>query len=456
MSHSALRAAIKCIAIGKFGTKPIPADLIPQVHNELLRARTDASPPLQLLRASFLGALFVKKRILPAEMRLLSTFTPRVPPIGRKRTVDGVTVSAAGLLAAVSSDVGALQQFAMRLLDGEVLTMQEAERLGALLYSGVATPLKALVAHVMRVRHETATELAGLAIAAGKTVPDSFCGEKDADVAYVHVAEPYDGAITWDIITPLLCRHLYEKHGMRPVMGVGESSGPKYGPNLCDVATELGISMCGSREDIVREFTDGGAGGKYGVAVDQRVCSPGLHEWVYMRQVIIKRPAIATVEKYVDVCPGGASLFIASAFHTSYVEKMAVAAEGVGFPAYIIVGKGMEGSIGLGARKRRSATLLTGWRVRDSYEREELKFSSLEDGGGDDKDVEKGMADVGVMSKRIRNYVQNGESGHNIFDLRVRATLLAFDQALALLGTKVPHVLYPTTRGVVPEAKHEM
>lgn len=394
---------------------------------------------LHLLRASFLGSLYVKAELTSEERSLLSW--------AARGTYDGM-YTAAEILAA--ADVGRLAEgteletFALRVLDGERLNVREAELLGGLLY-GVDEgsvgwrPVKALVAHVMRVRHETDEELSGLALAAKKTLrADWFDGVGLGERRFALVAEPFDGTITADLLTPLVCKRLRE-YGLNPVMAVGESSGPKYGPNLRDVAKLLGVPFCESGAEVSE------GEGPFGVAVDQYACSPGLAGWTRTRRTILKRPSIATTEKYVDACPGGARLFVGSAFHGAYVGKMASAAEAVGFEAYIIVGKGMEGTVGLGVGERRTATLMTGWRRGDRYGREEVTFNVLRDGdgvalGGEDA-PQKGSATAEVTARRIQGFVDEGSSGDRLFDARARSTVEAFDKALAVLAREAPDVI---------------
>lgn len=446
-SKSALCDGIKSIAIGKHGTKAIPEDLIPLIAEELLLAETCAEDqiPHALLvqRASFLGSLFVKKHINPAEMSLLKMVRHKATDKfkrGRERTVDHVTVSAGEVVAYISPHDGILENYAYTLLNGLRLSILQSAHLGRLLFAcGMKTqPMKSLIAHVMRVRHESEYELAGLSIATSESLSGDF---SDAlgyvprrDGRYVHVAEPFDGTATWDLITPLLCRHLKMEYGLRPILSVGESSGPKYGPNLRDVTQRLGIPFAKSAEEVASVSRNGEC--EYGVVVDQADCSDGLHEWVSLRRAIIKRPAIATAEKFVDAAPGGSTIYIGSAFHPPYIEKMAFVAEVLGYPAYIIAGKGMEGSLGFG---HRGGNLLIGWRREDgSFKREVME---LDRQSGPGREPAKGSVDAGVTCGRIERFVREGTSGDDMFDWRVAITLEAFDKALTVLKREVPHVV---------------
>lgn len=444
---SPLRAGIKSIAIGKHGTRPIPEDIRDPIISELsLISKIDVAETEEddlrfdflLLRASFLGSLFVKASLDEGEMRILSLASnqrTRSSAGGRVRDGYGLACSAGELLAYVTSGECAksmpLYQYALRLLDGELFTMDEAEELGSILYSdervsAAYEAAKVLVVHVMRIRHETAIEIAGLARAAAGSLSSAFSDSTvDKGTApFVLLAEPFDGTATWDILTPLLARHLKQKFGFNTVMSTGISSGPKMGPNLHSVAQALGMPFARDSNSLLVNCDN-----EFGAVVDQRDLSPGLARWTHLRRVILKRPSIATVEKYVDPAPGGAAVFVSSAFHGAYIEKMGVAAEALGFPAYVIVGRGMEGTTGVGVGPNRKATFLVGIRKPDcSYMREEILLSLSDIGVAPNGDLEaKDSATATSTAVRIQQYALRGNSGVALFDTRVKATLGCFD-----------------------------
>lgn len=450
VGESALREGIKAVAVGKRGVKPVPVELVPRIVEELAVAEASAFDSVEcqdlfLLRASFMGSLFVKKELSRLEMDVLSRASnDRIGVFaqGRVRQVDELRCSAGELLAYVSvgesTGTLALAPFALRLLNGESLSLEDSDELGRILYAAgnndsSTLPIKTLIAHVMRIRHESHEEISGLAMAAASTLSASFSAVPAVtSTVYAHIAEPYDGAVTWDLLTPLLCRHLRMQHGLHPVMATGASSGPKYGPNLHDVAVALGMKCS---RDAAEVATRAGCD-EFGAVVNQSDASAGMSAWVHPRRVILKRPSIATTEKYVDACPGGASLFISSAFHSAYIDKMADAAEATGYPAYIIVGKGMEGTTGLGIGERRTSTLLTGWVEDGGYARATVEYSAAEAGvySGNEGEPEKGSAGAERTARRIRAYVANGSSGDMNFDARVAVTLGAFDKAMLLVA----------------------
>lgn len=457
LETSALRQGIKSIAVGKYGEKPIPTEIIPSIARELnlVEEIPDHLVSLELLflRASFLGSLFMKQSLSVEEHQLLlnSAVLPRTNTYaaGKFRLPDSYVqpqhndsmpyrVTAGHIIATVASSDESLinspmSKFAFRLLYGEQLDMSEAEILGNLLYADEpVTPMKALIAHVMRVRHENSAEICGLArsIASSTTVLPALASasvRNDNEKAYIFMAEPFDGVVTWDLLTPLVARHLQNKYGFRVVVAAGESSGPKYGPNV--------LSLYSGLRDVGL-YGGGEAEEELGLVSDQAVTNKGTARWVHMRRVILKRPALATVEKYADSCPGGrAKMFIGSAFHPGYVEKMGDAAEAVGFPSYIIISKGMEGCIGQGVGGRESK-ILVGWKVKNEkkkyeFKREEIKYKY--DDLNDYRSPVKNEASVEDTVERISGFVRDGSSGNRLFDSRVHATCQALDRAMSLI-----------------------
>ncbi len=495
---SPLRAGIKAIAVGKDGVKPIPPDIVDSITAELeLIAEMDASSigeddlrlDLFILRASFMGALFVKESLNEAEMRILCLASNDEFAEGRVRSAHGMECSSGEVLAYVTAGINPfepqstiLRTYAYMLLNGEPLSQDEAEELGKILYlpDGLkqrtvedrfawtrqnrkssltleeieeqvnrlypflgkdisAKAEKALIAHVMRIRHETAEEIAGLALAAQSTLSPAFKtaipvdeGSNGISLApFVHIAEPFDGTVTWDVLTPLITRHLRETFGFNTVMSTGYSAGPKYGPNLLSVAQALGIPFSRNAAELRENCNN-----EYGAVVQQSDVSPGLAEWTHPRRVILKRPSIATVEKYVDAVPGGAAVFVGSAFHGNYIEKMAAAAEALAYPAYVIIGKGMEGTTGLGVGPRRVGLFLLGLRNADrTYMKEEIRFGPRDAGvEPSSEEPAKGSASASETAVKIQRFVESGgRSGDPVFDARVATTLAGFD----LVFTKI-------------------
>eukprot|EP00904_Undaria_pinnatifida_P005145 jgi/Undpi1/1760/HiC_scaffold_11.g05149.m1 len=250
-----------------------------------------------------------------------------------------------------------------------------------------------LCVHILRVRYETPSEWTGLIKAQQET---ARVGNYDPQViidAYkrgqaagnkarlvVQLAEPFDGMDRGELLTPLLAQHLQRKFNVVAVSQCGRSSGPKYGQNLLDIANNmnaLSTPFVHSNEDIAEDVEVGVMGvdpPEFGWYVDQREASIELDAWVDLRRNIIKRPFMATSEKFINTC--GASILVASAFHPSYGEKMIACAEtATSFKGCLIVRKGLEGTLGFGLG--REAEVICGVRKADNtFERMTYTFGA--------------------------------------------------------------------------------
>ncbi|CAM9699831.1 unnamed protein product [Phaeothamnion confervicola] len=247
------------------------------------------------------------------------------------------------------------------------------------------------------------------------------------------------------MLGPLVAWHLQAKWGLAAVSLCGPSSGPKVGPNLLDVARELGVVTApfahtsadiADRADPLPEF---------GWYVDQRDVSPPLAAWIERRRNIIKRPFFATSEKYMD--PFKADIVVASAFHPSFTDKMVALAEArpfslrfcaAGFPACIMIRRGMEGSLGFSLGN--PVDLACAVRGRDGrYRREDISFGPADLGmplQGDKLD--RGVT-AAASAAKCREFAARGASGDEEFDKRARVTVAGMDQALKWVLAHLPN-----------------
>jgi len=447
-----LRMAIKNIAVGKNGAKPMPEEITPAVEAVLQRIDVEmaAGGVVQealILKAAMLGSLFMKVEIHEHERPLLA----RCAGAGKQATTQGRTrgtntCSAADVIAAAAPSVAPgsrLHETIVKLLGYEYLSGEETEELFDVLFASDACKLaQALVLPVMRVRHESSQELAAMARSLMKTALPQFSQAssplpKGPPVA--HLAEPFDGISRSVMVTPLLAAHLQTKWGMRVVTHMGSSSGPKYGPNTKDLVNVLGPSDA-PRLNSNAELTGTPTFGYY---ADQESISPVMRDWQALRRVVMKRPGLATAEKFLDTV--GCSLFVSSAFHPPYTEKMADMAEELGFPAAIVLRRGLEGSLAFPVSGKRTADVLCSVRLADgSYERHNFVFGVLDIGEtheADELDAERLQEVDQLTPEGIARLVKayhnnNGSSGDETFDKRVRVTLAGIDKAIEWIISK--------------------
>ena len=315
-----LGRGIKHIGIGKYGSKPLTPELLIECRTALL---DPASHPLQ--RGAFLGALLAKG------------------PTPEEKTLEDVIGKGAFshptfFINKVCPDLPVgMHPIATKLVRGANLQVTEAEQLGDYLFGdGECETFRGLAASIMRVRHETNEEYQGLMRAAERTFSPGFGSISCADRPLVQLAEPFDGVDNSYMITPLLAQ-FFQKRGYGAVSMVGRSGGPKFTLNALDLYMHMGCQYLQSNHELDTPLAH------YGWVLDQKALSPALNQWVNRRQVILKRPFLATLEKVLNPC--NARVLVTSVFHITYQMKMAELAMLAGFDAVIVLKRGLEGSL---------------------------------------------------------------------------------------------------------------
>ncbi|CAM9289999.1 unnamed protein product [Chrysoparadoxa australica] len=432
-----LRLGIKAVAVGVKGSRPIPDELVPELiaaTESLHASRADSSlTPARERMASFLGTLFVKHDIVGSDEEMLEAVARLQPGLSGQGRVRGCCSRAQLLAVAAPGGSNQLQELAAKILDGENLGREEAKLLGSrLLAEDEDSELKTLCAHVLRVRYETPEEWSGLLDAQAETIDtrpiDEATRQQLGVTNVIQIAEPYDGVNRSNMFTPITAWHLQQQHGLLSISQVGETSGPKYGPNLRDLARSIGAddgaAFATSSQDIAvaKEVP------KFGWFMDQAALSPPLASWVNLRRNIIKRPFLATAEKFVDPC--AADVVLASAFHPSFTAKMMTMAEqATDFRACIVTRRGMEGTLCFGLGK--PVTLSCGVRGSDGlFERHEFSFGPEDLGLEIQMDTPLESVSADDLAAKCVRYTIDGTTGDPTLDKQVAVTLAGIDKAL--------------------------
>ena len=403
--EAAIRRGIKTVAVGKKGSKPLPPELIEEILIDLKEGKIT---PVE--KGAFFGALIMKG--VTQEERRFEDF------VGA-----GVLANPHRLIEAISPEAPAfIKDYGIRLLRGEELSKADAERLGDFLFSSQpGDGARGLAASILRVRYETADEYEGLLKSLHKTIDPAFCDPASQGEPIIQMAEPFDGVDQSNLITPLVAHHL-QKLGFRVVNLIGRNSGPKMGNNLFDVAKLLNASMIKSRQELKSEKPP------LGWYIDQKDISKSLDRWVDLRRKIIKRPFLATIERFVN--PVSADIMIASAFHPPYGEKMMTVCERIGYPGAAIVRNGIEGTIAFPLK--RAVKILCSARQKDgSYRREEFELNP-QDYCDHEIPVEEKLTELSAEknAELIRTYLREGKTSNDLFDQRVKFTCAGLKKAL--------------------------
>lgn len=390
-----LGRGIKHIGIGKYGSKPLTPELLTDCRAALTNPTTH---PLQ--RGAFLGALLAKG-MTPEEKTLEEV-------IGK-----GAFGHPTFFINKICPDLPeGLHPIAIKLVRGANLQVSEAEQLGDYLFGdGVCETFRGLAASIMRVRHETNDEYQGLMRAAERTYSPGFGPISCANRPLIQLAEPFDGVEHSYLITPLLGQ-FFQKRGYGAISMVGRSGGPKFTLNALDLYMNLGCQFLQSNHELDTPLHS------FGWVLDQKALSSALNRWVDRRNVIIKRPFLATLEKVLNPCH--ARILVTSVFHITYQMKMAELAMLAGFDGVIVLKRGLEGS--LAPSTSRSSGVLCAVRTPKGhlffqhFEGDAPAFSSFRT--ETESEIEEPQASDNA--RLVRKFMTDGHTENAEFDNRVR------------------------------------
>lgn len=407
-----LGRAIKLIGIGKYGSKPMPPELIAECRDSLL---SGTAHPLQV--GAFIGALLTKG--LTDEERTLETCFGRDafshPTFLVNKLCPELPVN--------------LLPIATKLLRGQHLQVSEARQLGDYLFGGFppeqdCETFRGLAASIMRVRHETNDEYQGLYQAVMDTLAPRFHDDKPIGPTrpIVQLAEPFDGAEHSYLITPILA-HFFQERGYGALSMVGRTPGPKDTLNAHDLYMHMNCEFVLSLSEFNVQPPNG-----YGWVLDQKALSPALHRWVDRRRVLLKRPFLSTLEKVLN--PTRARILVTSVFHITYQMKMAELALMAGFDAAIVLKRGLEGS--LAPSTARATGVLCAVRTAENhlfyqhFDADRPAFASFKT----ETDLEVSQPQAAENARLVKTYLAQQQTGNNDFDNRVRFALALYGRGL--------------------------
>lgn len=218
------------------------------------------------------------------------------------------------------------------------LSFEESHTAMRIILSDGSDPVQAAVFLIaLRMKRETGDENKGIlqAIIDAATRLDAPVDE------LVDVADPYDGYSRGLPASPFLpavlaaCGVPAISHGL-------ETVGPKFGITHRKVLRSAGINVDLSPTEASARLAAPEAGWAY---LDQRhYCAP-LHELIGLRQRIVKRPVITTVEVLVRPLRGRLKTHLLTGYvHKAYPPIYADLARFAGFDSALIV-RGVEGGI---------------------------------------------------------------------------------------------------------------
>ncbi len=411
-SEPAIVRGIKTVGVGKKGSKALTPQLAREIVEDLKADKISAAA-----QGAFFAGLLAKG-IAPEEEILAQAFKPGTLH-DVKRLVEAIAPDAPAFVRVICTD----------LFNHKTLDKKTACRLGEFLFSNNAGDgARGLVASFLRVRYETDDEYEGLLQAIQETITPAFRTPVPDGDPVIQLAEPFDGNDHSYMITPLLGAYV-QSLGYRTLHLVGRNSGPKLVFNLLDVVEALKISFVKNNSEL------GKLKSAFGWFIHQKDLSSAVDRWVDIRRQTVKRPFLATLEKFLN--PANAQIIATSAFHPPYGEKMLTISERAGFPGAIVIRNGIEGSLAF-SLKRETRILCSARQKDGSYRRHEIIFEAEKFLGETIETEEKREHPNAIDNARlIEEYRKVGKTANRHFDLRVKATCEGFRMAIEWIGNNL-------------------
>lgn len=232
---------------------------------------------------------------------------------------------------------GYLQRIATGPHLSKDLTANEVEDAMHLVLSGSVEPIQAAVFLIaLRMKRETEEENAG-ALRALRACTDAATADVDN---LADLGDPYDGFARHLPASPFLpavlaaCGLPAVSHGCRELP-------PKRGVTVHRVLAAAGIAVDSSAADAAARIADPDRGWAY---VDVAQFCPPLHDLAGLRDQIVKRPLLSTLEKLMGPVRGRRNHLVVGFVHTGYDELLAAMARVAGYDSALAV-KGIEGGV---------------------------------------------------------------------------------------------------------------
>ena len=218
------------------------------------------------------------------------------------------------------------------------ITRDEARRGMRLVLDGKVDPVRAAVFLIaLRMKRETDDENLGILDAVLETT-----ATVTAPVAeVVDLSDPYNG-FNRNLPVSAFLPAVLAACGVPAISHGVESMGPKFGATHHRVLAASGAPVASTPQEASARLADPGVGWAY---CDQSVFNPKLHGLEPLRSLIVKRPALATVEVMAGPVRGRRRTHVVTGYvHKPYARIYLMLARQAGFGSALIV-RGIEGGI---------------------------------------------------------------------------------------------------------------
>lgn len=428
LKKSPIVQGIASVGVGKKGSRNMSSDLVSAIIKDF-----EKRVPTRSQIGAFFAGLY-HKGIAENEKKLQSIFpTPILfDPEKVFNFFTGLTNST------IPKNI---REMSVKLLNGRTLSFAESILIGRYVFSSNNDDLvSGILASSLRVRYETDDEYHGLLIAIEETVKTHFKQAIPPGPPVIQLAEPFDGVNRSYLLTPIIAEEL-SRWGYRVLVMMGRSSGPKYGLTVMDLVQELTPTIIKSSQ-LIDDTRDIGNSSSVSY-LDQKRLSKALDKWVGIRREILKRPFLATLEKFVS--PFKADISLTSAFHGPYSEKMITIGERAGFKGVIVLRRGPEGTLSFSSHHatiihtskkeellQNSATKTT--KKKATYYRKIFEYGPKEVGIAPSRDIKIDDVSLAENVAMIKSYFDTGLMGNRFLDDKVKVTLGGLKRALDALG----------------------
>ena len=319
-----------------------------------------------------------------------------------------------------TDDAALMRSIIQRIATGPELskdiTRDEARRGMRAVLEGTVDPVRSAVFLIaLRMKRETDDENLGILDAVRETT-DTVTAPVDE---VVDLSDPYNG-FNRNLPVSAFLPAVLAACGVPAVSHGVESMGPKFGATHHRVLAASGAPVTATPREVCARLADPETGWAY---CDQSVFNPGLQALAGLRSLIVKRPALATVEVMAGPVRGRRRTHVVTGYvHKPYARIYLLLARHAGFDSALVV-RGIEGGIIPSLRQNAKV-----WTYRDGVDEHDADISP--DALGIDQTVRAVPLPEGIAGYRRKRDDTGGEvDGTAIARAAARAGLEALDGA---------------------------
>lgn len=278
---------------------------------------------------------------------------------------------------AVDSPTDLMRSILQRIATGPELSKdisyEEARDGMRAVLDGQVDPVQAGIFLIaLRMKRETDDEMRGVLDAVRETTLNAVAPVEEV----VDIGDPYDGYARSLPVAAFLPAIL-SACGVPAVSHGVESMGPKYGATHHQVLRAAGIPVDLTTDQGAERLADPAIGWTY---IDQRAFNPKLYALTRLRTLIVKRPALTTVEVMAGAIRGRAKTHLYTGYvHKAYPRIYALLARHAGYDSALLV-RGIEGGVIPSLRQEGKAFVYKN--MSEEYEQKilpaELGYESLQ------------------------------------------------------------------------------